>query len=156
MRQENKKTTSTNKITNFEKAYTAVQKLENEYKSCKDENARKKAHQEICEIIQSLISEDDVQRFIWYAYKESRDNGNKYINFSNLTRKHKVNDYVRCMKKQGFTHFTMTSTWSNVVEVAWRFEEAGCELCGMTHVTVCTGCSLTRKYQNKPAFIFEL
>ncbi len=149
--------TSTEKIMNptLESTYCTVKKLEQSFRASDDENKRQEIRQEVGKVINDLIAGDDTLRLVWREYKESINNGNEYINFPELIKKRQVEDYVECMQKQGLTHFTVSSTWSNAVEIAWCFQQEGCELQGMVEVIECVG-YLINDFEKRPAFLFKI
>jgi hypothetical protein len=147
--------TNTDKITNFEEAYKFIQEMKETYKDCEDEAKLEEGRKTIREMIDELVEHDNVNLEVWRDYEDALNKGNDYLDINHNIRDEHVKPFVDCMQKQGLTHFTMSSTWSSMVELAWLFQQEGCEVVGMAEVVDITN-TFTNETESKPAFLFKV
>lgn len=147
--------TSTDKIMNFEQAYKFIQEMKEAHKDCEDEAKIQEDLRTISDMVDELVERDNVNLKVWRDYKDSLNKGNDYLDIYHTLKDEQVKPFVECMQKQGLTHFTISSTWSSMVELAWLFQQEGCEVVGMTEVADVTN-TFTNEKESKPAFLFKV
>lgn len=68
------------------------------------------------------------------AYLYSFEAGNELPNFGDVIWDDKVEAIWKSMKEHGITEFTISSTYSNLLETIEKFLELGCKLEGMERI----------------------
>ena len=88
---------------------------------------------------------------IFNYYADSLSNGNKYLDIGRDVIWEKDEPaFLSVMRMEGIKHFTFSSSWSSAIEIAWRFQQHGCTLEGLTEV-------YKNKEENKsPALLFTI
>ena len=93
---------------------------------------------------------------IWAMYKNSQDNKNQYIDFSDAIWDNEVEQIIKTLKDNGIEYFTFSSTWSSAVKIAWLFKQNGCSLEGLIEINENIDDFETRKIKKTPAYLFKL
>lgn len=118
----------------FEETYAQVQELKKAYNAATDEAGKEKAragHHALMERIEALGT---AACRIWREYETARENGNARLDISEAVWDKDVESLITCMRENGISEFTFSSTWSSAVETAWLFTQNGCELGGLVEV----------------------
>ena len=71
---------------------------------------------------------------MFWAYRESIDAGNDLINFHEVIWDEDIETIVTCMKENGITEFTISSTFSSLISTLAAFEKYGFRVAGLTEV----------------------
>ena len=71
---------------------------------------------------------------LFWAYRESIDAGNEKINFSECIWYHDIEDIANCLKENGIVDFTISSTFSSLIETLAGFQKHGFQMAGLTEV----------------------
>ena len=71
---------------------------------------------------------------LFWAYRESIEAGNEKINFSECIWEHDIEDIANCLKKNGIVEFTISSTFSSLIETLAEFQKYGFQMAGLTEV----------------------
>lgn len=105
---------------------------------------------------ETIKTEEKCFQKIWAMYKNSQDNKNQYIDFSDAIWDNEVEQIIKTLKDNGIEYFTFSSTWSSAVKIAWLFKENGCTLEGLTEVNEGYEDFITGKMKKTPAYLFKL
>lgn len=68
------------------------------------------------------------------AYLYSKEAGNELPNFADVIWEHDIEEIIRDLKKFENKEFTISSTFSSLIETIAKFEELGCKLDGIVKV----------------------
>ena len=71
---------------------------------------------------------------LYCAYRTSLDTGNDLIDFNEVIWDHDIKPIVDCLRSAGVTEFTISSTFSSLIETLAEFEKQGCRMQGLMQV----------------------
>ena len=71
---------------------------------------------------------------LFWAYRESIEAGNEKINFSECIWEYEIEDIASCLKENGIVEFTISSTFSSLIETLAEFQKYGFQMAGLTEV----------------------
>lgn len=71
---------------------------------------------------------------MFWAYFSSKDAGNDLINFNEVIWEDDIPEIVEICKENDITEFTISSTFSSLIETLAEFEKLGCKMVGLTQV----------------------
>jgi len=71
---------------------------------------------------------------LFWAYRESIEAENEKINFSECIWEHDIEDIANCLKENGILEFTISSTFSSLIETLAEFQKHGFKMAGLTEV----------------------
>ena len=131
----------------FEKLYTKIQELKKLY----NEGEKEKARAAYIKLEETIKTEEKCFQKIWAMYKNSQDNKNQYIDFSDAIWDNEVEQIIKTLKDNGIEYFTFSSTWSSAVKIAWRFQQNGCSLEGLIEINENIDDFETGKMKKTPA-----
>lgn len=94
--------------------------------------------------------------FIYEGLLSAQKVGNETIDICEPLHGYPAEDIIGWFREYGIEKFTMSSTWSSAVEVAWDFVNAGAKLVGMTEINSRIQEFMSEEYQVVPAFVFEV
>ena len=109
------------------------------------ENARKS---------QEAFEKAAIQRDLYWGYWNSKEYGNDLIDLDDIKWEKDVPVCVEQMRKFGIEEFTISSTWSGVIEVLELFEKNGVKLVGLATVKGQPEWDGTER--TKPAFLMKV
>jgi len=92
------------------------------------------------------LSELGLNHTFYRAYKWSTETTNKLLNFSDIIWEYDVPEIIKNCKEYEIKEFTISSTFSNLLDVLAEFEKYGCKICELTKVTT----SFTDTFTGKP------
>ncbi len=75
-----------------------------------------------------------INRTLYWAYKNSKEAGNQLIDFNECIWEYDIEPIVTALKKFKITEFTISSTFSSLIETLAAFEKFGCHMAGLTEV----------------------
>ena len=126
-----------NKMTNiFEETYEAMEEAKKAYAAATTDDGKEAAEKAYGEAEDRIIKMGDTAWRIWRAYRNSRDNENKILNFDDIIWDRDVEALTACMKKNGIKAFTYSCPATDAIETLWLFKEAGCTIGEMVEVNV--------------------
>ena len=121
---------------NFIAEYNELKKIQEAYDSAATEAEKDKARLSRRELTERINDKgSDYADFFW-RFERSWSVGNNYIDFSEVIADKDVPSIVSTLKSLGFRKFTLSSTWSSVVETAWLFTKNNCSLDGMVEINI--------------------
>lgn len=88
---------------------------------------------------------------MYWAYHRSRENGSELLNFHEVIWDHDIPEIVKACREYGIERFTISSTFSGLLETLAAFEEAGFEVGRLTKVPANYRDFRTREYPMIPA-----
>ena len=121
----------------FEETYNTIAEAKKAYKEATTAEGRDAAREAAKAAEDRIIKMGDIAwRIIWRAYRNSRDNENKILNFDDIIWDRDVEALTACMKKNGIKAFTYSCPATDAIETLWLFKEAGCTIGEMVEVNV--------------------
>lgn len=135
----------------FEEFYNRQQELSKTYKATPTRETAEYCKTEMDAIWKEITSKGIAFTAIFNYYADSLSNGNKYLDIGrDVIWEKDVPAFLSVMRMEGIKHFTFSSSWSSAIEIAWRFQQHGCTLEGLTEV-------YKNKEENKsPALLFTI
>lgn len=115
----------------FEETYAKVQALKEAYDEAEksnDEDSKKGLEESYDKLMMELSSQGPIIMNIWSMYQESKDCGNKYIDFHEVILEKQVKPLIKNLRENGIEYFTFSSGLSSSAETAWLFTQNGCSL----------------------------
>lgn len=80
------------------------------------------------------LKEQNINHTIYWAYDHSKEAGNDLIDFDEVIWEHDIEEMVTFFKENGIKEFTISSTFSSLIETLAEFEKQGCKMQGLTKV----------------------
>jgi len=71
---------------------------------------------------------------LFWAYRNSLEAGNERIDFCECIWENEIEDIANCMKENGIVEFTISSTFSSLIETLAEFQKHGFQMAGLTEV----------------------
>ena len=135
----------------FEEFYNRQQELSKAYKATPTQETAEYCKTEMDAIWKEITSKGIAFTAIFNYYADSLSNGNKYLDIGrDVIWEKDVPAFLSTMRTEGIKQFTFSSSWSSAIEIAWRFQQHGCTLEGLTEV-------YKNKEENKsPALLFTI
>lgn len=126
----------------MESKFKYYSRLEDEiirtYREAKDEETRDAARMLMKEHQNKMFEWETLDFYeVYRAYREAAEDGNEFPDFNSAFNSEKIKSYVRIMKENGIKQFTYSSTWTNAIQGAWDFEQAGAKLEGLVEISTC-------------------
>lgn len=131
--------------------YSKIQEAKALYK--KDPEAGRALYKEVTAPLEGITGPELT---LWRAYETSMDCGNEYPDFDSPIKDGEIGELISSMRKQGFTAFTYSSTWSSAVETAWLFQKAGCRLEGLVEINSQHKAFMSDEYEKAHGYLFKL
>lgn len=80
------------------------------------------------------LKEYGINGTMFWAYRKSLDAGNDLIDFSEVIWDEDIEAIADCMKENGITEFTISSTFSSLIPTLAAFEKHGFKMDSITEV----------------------
>lgn len=93
---------------------------------------------------------------MFWAYMESKDAESDTLNFSEVIWNDDIAPIVEACRENGINEFTISSTFSSLIETLAEFEKMGCKLSGLTTVKTRHTDFRTGEKEVKPAVLLKL
>ena len=71
---------------------------------------------------------------LFWAYRTSKETGNELIDFNEVIWDYDIEEIAQTLKANGITEFTISSTFSSLIETLAAFEKHGISMTGLTTV----------------------
>ena len=81
-----------------------------------------------------LLKENNINPTLFTAYRQQKDSGNKMLDFSEVIWTQDIEPISDFFKVQGIKEFTISSTFSSLIETLAAFEKQGFFMNGLTEV----------------------
>lgn len=91
-----------------------------------------------------------------WAYRDSQEAGRDLLNFPEVIWTADVAPIVKACREYGLQEFTISSTFSSLIETLAAFEKQGCKLAGLTTVKTRYTDFLTHEKKIVPAVLMKL
>lgn len=92
---------------------------------------------------------------IWNNCQRTFDNGNSRIDLNDNISSKNIVPFIECLRKNGVTEFTFSSTWSSAVDTAWLLQQNGCTLSGLVEING-DRIPFTKEHEKLHAYLFKL
>lgn len=80
------------------------------------------------------LKEYGINGTMFWTYRKSLDAGNDLIDFNEVIWDYDIEAIATCMKENGITEFTISSTFSSLISTLAAFEKHGFKMDGLTEV----------------------
>lgn len=140
----------------FEEAYAGVQFAHLAYKAAANGDERETARELYKEATAKIEDLTEIEKCVWDAYAGAKDRGNEYLDFNDLTQAELVEDLVKCLRDCGIKAFTLSSSWSSAVEIAWLFQEAGCSVAGLVELNSPFKACMSDEFEKVHGYLFNV
>lgn len=80
------------------------------------------------------LEEAGINATLFSAYKSSKNRELDEIDFNDVIWNYDVEDIVKELREAGCETFTISSTFSSLLETIWEFEQLGCRMDGLTQI----------------------
>lgn len=80
------------------------------------------------------LSEYGINGTLFWAYRDSIRAGNDSIDFAETIWDRDIEEITKCLKENGITEFTISSTFSSLIPTLAEFEKHGFKMAGLTEV----------------------
>jgi len=80
------------------------------------------------------LKELGINATLFWAYRTSKENGNELIDFNEVIWDYDIEEIAQTLKTNGITEFTISSTFSSLIETLAAFEKHGISMAGLTTV----------------------
>ena len=71
---------------------------------------------------------------LFWAYRTLEETGNDKIDFNEIIWDYEIEDIANCLKENGIVEFTISSTFSSLIETLAEFQKHGFQMAGLTEV----------------------
>lgn len=75
-----------------------------------------------------------INRTLYWAYRNSQEAGNELIDFNECIWEYDIEPIVAALREFKIKEFTISSTFSSLIETLAAFEKFGCRMAGLTEV----------------------
>lgn len=80
------------------------------------------------------LKELGINGTLFWAYRTSKETGNELIDFNEVIGDYDIEEIAQTLRANDITEFTISSTFSSLIETIAKFEELGCTLDGIVKV----------------------
>lgn len=102
------------------------------------------------------LKEAGINGTMFWAYRDSKAAGNEFIDFNGCIWEKDVEEIVKACRDNGVQQFTISSTFSGLINVLAEFEKHGCKVGGLTQVKATYTDAFTQERAVIPALIMNL
>ena len=71
---------------------------------------------------------------LFVAYRDCQETGNDNIDFNGVIWDYDIAEIVKALKENGISEFTISSTFSSLIETLAAFDKEGIKMAGLTEV----------------------
>ena len=80
------------------------------------------------------LREVGINPTLFWAYRTLEETGNDKIDFNEIIWEYEIEDIANCLKANGIVEFTISSTFSSLIETLAEFQKHGFQMAGLTEV----------------------
>ena len=80
------------------------------------------------------LREVGINPTLFWAYRTLEETGNDNIDFNDVIWEYEIEDIASCLKENGIVEFTISSTFSSLIETLAEFQKHGFQMAGLTEV----------------------
>lgn len=102
------------------------------------------------------LREVGINSTVFWAYRDSQEAESDTLNFSEVIWEKDIPAIVECCRENDVHEFTISSTFSGLLETLAEFEKMGCKLAGLTTVKTRFTDFLTGEKEVRPAVMMKL
>lgn len=93
---------------------------------------------------------------LFAVYRDCQETGNDNIDFNGVIWDYDIPEIVKALKENGISEFTISSTFSSLIETLAAFEKEGIRMAGLTEVNATYSDWKTGKKARIPAIRMTL
>lgn len=102
------------------------------------------------------LKEAGINMTMFWAYRRSRENGNPLIDFSEVIWDYDIEEIADSLQEFGIGAFTISSTFSGLIETLAAFEKLDIKMAGLTEVNASYTDWQTGTWRRIPAIRMEV
>lgn len=76
----------------------------------------------------------EINQTLLWAYRAAKETGNELIDFNEVIWDYDIEEISQTLRDNGITEFTISSTFSSLIETLATFEKHGISMAGLTKV----------------------
>ena len=80
------------------------------------------------------LRKEGINPTLFWAYRTLEETGNDKIDFNEVIWEYEIEDIANCLKENGISEFTISSTFSSLIETLAEFQKHGFQMAGLTEV----------------------
>lgn len=80
------------------------------------------------------LGEQNINSTVYWAYKNAQEAGNELLDFNEVIWDYDIEEIAQTLRANGITEFTISSTFSSLIETLAAFEKQGISMAGLTTV----------------------
>lgn len=80
------------------------------------------------------LEEQNINSTLYRAYMSAKESGNERINFDEVIWDYDIDPILEACRVNGITEFTISSTFSSLIETLAAFEKRDCRMNGLCEV----------------------
>ena len=80
------------------------------------------------------LREVGINPTLFWAYRTLEETGNDNIDFNDVIWEYEIENIASCLKANGIVEFTISSTFSSLIETLAEFQKHGFQMAGLTEV----------------------
>lgn len=81
-----------------------------------------------------ILKDYGINSTLFAAYRDCQKTGNDNIDFNGVIWDYDIPEIVKALKENGISEFTISSTFSSLIETLAAFEKEGIRMAGLTEV----------------------
>ena len=139
----------------FVKTYELVKTLDARIDAATTDDERNAIRNEYEDATAWIDKQGGFTHTIWNNCRHALDNGNSLIDLNCSISKKNIVHVVECLRKNGVTEFTFSSTWNGAVDTAWFLQQNGCILSGIVEIRG-DRILFTTEHEKIHAYLFKL
>ena len=97
-------------------------------------------------------ADTNINQTFGQAYFSAQRNGNDLLDFHEAIWENDIDQILENCREFGITEFTISSTYSGLIETLAEFDKKGCKMMGLTEVKSPYTDFMTNDYKRIPAF----
>lgn len=82
-----------------------------------------------------LLEDVEINRTFYWAYIRTQETTNEILDFNDVIWESDVEGIIKNCKEFGLKEFTISSKFTNLIDILAEFEKQGAKLIGLTKVT---------------------
>ena len=118
----------------FTETYNKIEELKIQFDAATTEEEKESLRAKYHETMKGIEEQGSTAMQIWREYEKALENGNERLDLNDCIWDKDVKNLIDCIRENGITEFTFSSSWSGAVDTAWLFQQNGCILAGLVEI----------------------
>ena len=104
----------------------------------------------------TYYKDTDINQTFGQAYFSAQRTGNELLDFNEVIWENDIDQILENCRRFGITEFTVSSTYSGMIETIAELDKKGCKLAGLTEVKAPYTDFMTNEPKIVPAFRMQM